>query len=265
MLQIFSPDFFPRNVRRENNTDGMSSDRDWGSEDEDYDSDDEDREYEETQTRGREDDDEGPPKKKRRTGPKSSGKMLELRSLIDDEAEASDDDSDDEEGMEPEFDAGLAFITFVSSHSTEFIVASGEADAAEGAYNHRRHLGSHLTKENERTEEWARQFTRRFAESEKVMEEYAEEEDSRMPIAQQARQPSTKDPKLWLVKCVVSHQSCLFLTFSARFREASTFLLVAKSPHAQGRGSSSADYFCRYPRSFERTPLRRGLQRGTHP
>lgn len=173
----------------------MSSDRDY-SEDEEYNSDEEDREY--VEKRGREDDD-GPPKKKRKTG----SSMLKLSSLIDDEAEASDDESDDgEDGENYEFDPGGLCV--ICAHILEFIDTNTEAQAVPGSNTYHRRIAHHLATDHDQVAAMAEMFNRRYAESEKLMEAYTDESDPRTPVAQQARQPSVKDPKLWLVKCVVN-------------------------------------------------------------
>jgi hypothetical protein len=70
-----------------------------------------------------------------------------------------------------------------------------------------RQIARGLRTDHHQVEQMARLFNQRYEESEKVMEGYVEESDTRTPVAQEARQPSVRDPKLWLVKCLVSH-SC---------------------------------------------------------
>lgn len=126
-------------------------------------------------------------------------------------------------------------------------------------YNHMRQIAHSLTNDHVQVQEMARMFNQRYEESEQVMAEYAEEGDSRTPVAQEARQPSTRDPKLWLVKCVVSRFPVWLFKFLGWFREKNSHLFVAKSIDAKRTRNSFANYLSSCSRSLERIYICRGI------
>eukprot|EP01127_Copromyxa_protea_P018481 TRINITY_DN5839_c1_g1_i1.p1 TRINITY_DN5839_c1_g1~~TRINITY_DN5839_c1_g1_i1.p1 ORF type:complete len:1052 (-),score=288.56 TRINITY_DN5839_c1_g1_i1:110-3265(-) len=168
----------------------MSSDRDWASDESEYDSEGEDQEYVR-------EDEEGPPKKKRRTGSKSSGKLLNVRSLIDDIADVSEDESD-EDDREAEYDDDEELLDMFDE---------GGDEQGVGNLNHMRHVAKSLRDDHYQVKHMADLFNKRYEESAGLIGDYEmEEPDSRTPVAQEARQPSIRDPKLWLVKCIAGNE-----------------------------------------------------------
>eukprot|EP01126_Amoeba_proteus_P039966 TRINITY_DN4238_c0_g3_i1.p1 TRINITY_DN4238_c0_g3~~TRINITY_DN4238_c0_g3_i1.p1 ORF type:complete len:1026 (-),score=270.26 TRINITY_DN4238_c0_g3_i1:108-3185(-) len=167
---------------------------------------------------------EEPPTKKQKTNDTVLG---DIRSLFDDAAEASSEDSDDE----------------IPDDSTEFdpeFIEEGDEEPTEGNF-HRRHVAHHLDNEGQHFEKLARDLELKYGETGNMMD-YGDDQDNlgRSAVAQEARQPSTTDPRLWLVKCQVGQErtiaTCLMSKYLQRQAEGNPLQIfsVVTQDHLKG-------------------------------